>query len=86
LTDEAKADMQATVNRYYDAFVKDVAQGRGTTPAEVRNGYGQGRMQIDGQAKLSGMADGVRTFSELLGSLREMNAQRANAKAAAAMN
>jgi len=86
LSDEAKGHMQATVNRYYEAFIKDVAQGRCTTPEAVRSGFGQGRVHIDGAAKLSGMADAVRTFKEVLDGLREMNNQMANVRKAAALN
>lgn len=79
LTDEAKADMQTTVNAYYDAFVSAVASGRGVTPKAVRDGMGQGRMVMASDAKSQGMADGVRTLADLLTGLWTTNAARATA-------
>src|SRR5690606_31092181 len=44
LTPEAKAFLKARVDEIYAWFVADVATDRGSTPAEVRAGYGEGRV------------------------------------------
>src|SRR5574343_196591 len=57
LGDEARAAMQDSVNRYYGMFVSDVASGRGTSAAVVRNGYGEGRMIGSDRAESMGMVN-----------------------------
>jgi ClpP class serine protease len=44
LSEDAKAEIQARVDKFYGMFVQDVARGRGTTVDQVREGFGQGRM------------------------------------------
>lgn len=66
LTDEARAAIQAVVDDYYRAFTKAVARGRGTTPAAVRSGFGEGRMVRAEQAVQAGMADQVATLDETI--------------------
>lgn len=69
LTDEAKAVIQARVDDAYGQFVKDVARGRGVTPAAVRNGYGEGRMLPAKEAKAAGLIDRIATMDETLSRL-----------------
>lgn len=66
LTDDAAAHMQEHVDGYYDMFVAAVAKGRGVTAAEVRDGFGEGRMVMASDAVKQGMADKVATFDETL--------------------
>jgi signal peptide peptidase SppA len=69
LTDEARAAMQARVDAFYEMFVGDVAKGRGVTASAVREGYGQGRMLMAGEAIKSNLADRVGSLGETVRSL-----------------
>ncbi|NJN53292.1 MAG: S49 family peptidase [Anaerolineae bacterium] len=57
LTEEARGAMQEMVNEYYGMFTKAVARNRGVKVADVRNGFGEGRVVGAGQAVALGMAD-----------------------------
>ncbi len=69
LGDEARAEMQRGVDRYYDMFLESVAKSRGTTKAAVRDGYGEGRVLGAEAAKAAGMIDGIATLQEVLGAI-----------------
>jgi signal peptide peptidase SppA len=64
LGDEARADIQARVDGFYEAFVNGVAQGRGVTTKAVLSGFGQGRVVGATDAVAAGMADRVATLDE----------------------
>lgn len=64
LTDEARAAMQARVDDYYGAFVGAVARGRGVSAADVRDGFGEGRVVGADDAVRLGMADRVGTLGD----------------------
>lgn len=66
LGDEAEAALQQTVDFYFNAFVSDVAKGRGVSVKEVRGGFGQGRMLTAPDALQAGMVDRIGTFSDTL--------------------
>lgn len=66
LTDAGKADMQASVDRYHEMFIADVALGRGISKAVVRESFGRGRMLGSEAAKSLGMIDGIATVSEVV--------------------
>lgn len=66
LTDEARAYLQAQVDRYYGMFVAAVARGRGVRAAEVRGGMGEGRVVGAQEAVRLGMADRVGTLEEAI--------------------
>jgi signal peptide peptidase SppA len=66
LTAEAQAAMQSLVDAFYDGFVADVAKGRGVSVADVRNGFGEGRVVTAKDAVRLGMADRVATFDATL--------------------
>jgi signal peptide peptidase SppA len=66
LDEEARAAFQASVDQYYDAFVKAVARGRGVNTSAVRNGFGEGRMVMAQEAVKLGMADRVATMDDTL--------------------
>ena len=66
LDDEARAEMQRGVDAIYKSFLKAVAKGRGSTPATVRDGYGQGRMVMASEAVTEGLADRVETIDQTM--------------------
>lgn len=74
LSDTARANLQETVDSFYGMFTKAVANGRGVSPAEVRGGFGEGRMVLATLAVKSGMADRVATMDETLSRLGVSNA------------
>lgn len=67
LSDEMKAEIQASVDATYAAFVKAVARGRGVSPADVRKGYGEGRALSAVDAKAAGLIDRIATMDETIG-------------------
>lgn len=79
LGEEARDAIQERVDEYYEAFVESVARNRGTKPAIVRKGYGEGRMVGARRAVEEGMADRIGTLDEtikrLLSNLRPELAQ-----------
>ncbi len=66
LTDAAKAARQERVDTIYDMFVEDVAAGREDSVEAVREGYGEGRVELAEEAVKVGLADRVGTLSEVL--------------------
>ena len=74
LTDEARADMQAKVDAFYDMFVAAVARGRGVDKSEVMDGFGEGGTALARDAVRMKMADRVDTLQgtidRLVGSRR----------------
>ena len=69
LSEDAKAFIQARVDEAYAQFIKDVARGRGVTPAAVRNGYGEGRALTAKDAKAAGLIDRIATMDETIARL-----------------
>ncbi len=69
LGEVALAAAQDRVDEFYAMFVSAVAQHRDTTPAAVRNGFGEGRVVGASQAVTLGMADQVATIDEVIGGL-----------------
>jgi signal peptide peptidase SppA len=69
LADEERAVLQARVDDAYGQFVKDVARGRGVTPAVVRNGMGEGRALVARDAKAAGLIDRIDTMDGTLARL-----------------
>lgn len=64
LPPEEEAVLQERVDAMYSIFVKQVARGRGVSPADVRNGYGQGRALTGSEAKAAGLVDRIVTVEE----------------------
>ena len=62
LGEEARADLQASVDAVYGTFLKDVARGRGLSQAVVARDFGQGRMLMARQALAAGMVDRIETL------------------------
>jgi signal peptide peptidase SppA len=69
LSSEAAAAMQSIVDDVYDQFVGDIAKGRGTRPAAVRDGYGQGRLLTASKALSEGVADRKMTLDQVVNGL-----------------
>lgn len=64
LSREARAHLQELVDDVYGQFTADVAAGRGTSPAAVRRGYGEGRVLTAERAVAAGLADRVATLED----------------------
>lgn len=84
LTDEARANIQASVDHYYSLFTRAVAKGRNVSVDQVRTGMGEGRVLSAPDALAAGMIDGIDTFDAVLARLqraakpaRQPNAARA---------
>jgi signal peptide peptidase SppA len=69
LSAEAKAFMQGRVDEAYKQFVHDVARGRGVSAADVRGGYGEGRVLTAKDAIAAGLIDRVATMDATLSGL-----------------
>ncbi len=67
LSDIALGHFQQSVDDTYDMFVNAVARNRGAKPADVRSGYGQGRVVGARDAVKQGLADKVATLDDTLG-------------------
>lgn len=64
LSEEARAAIQGRVDEYYEMFVGAVARNRGVKRAEVRGGFGQGRVVGAKEAVSLNMADRIGTLDE----------------------
>lgn len=85
LSTDARAYMQGMCDAYYASFTKAVAKGRGAPIGQVRDGMGQGRVLLAGDAQAAGMVDGVATFNDVVGLMaRDLRASRQPAARAAA--
>jgi signal peptide peptidase SppA len=62
LSEEAQQHMQALIDETYGEFVGAVARARGVKPADVRKGFGEGRVVSAKEAVRLGMADRVDTL------------------------
>ena len=66
LAPEAEASIRRRIDQAYTHFVTDVAAGRGTTPAVVRAGYGEGRLLSAEDAIEAGLVDRLGTLEEVV--------------------
>ena len=82
LSTEAAAAIQAKVDEAYAQFAKDVARGRGVTPAAVRGGYGEGRALSAKAALTAGVIDRIATWDETLARLAGRKGTTAGMRAA----
>lgn len=69
LTDEQAAEIQERVDAAGAQFDKDVAAGRGVSVADVRAGFGEGRLLDSKAAKAAGLIDRIATMDETLSRL-----------------
>lgn len=67
LSKEGRRFMQSTVDTIYNRFVTAVARGRGKSVKAVTQGMGRGRIVGAEDAVKLGMADGVKSFDQLMG-------------------
>lgn len=77
LSDRASASMQSRIDAAYNAFTRAVADGRNTTPAAVRSGYGRGAPLTSGAALDAGLVDRVGTMLETVDRMRRPQARAA---------
>lgn len=82
LPDAGRAHLQSLVDDYYAQFVTAVGKGRGVPPAQVREGYGQGRDLTAGRAKTAGLVDRVATLDDTIRRLASGRGRAAMAPAA----
>jgi len=84
LTEEARAQLQSDVDKYYAMFVRDVAKGRGISIADVKSNFGEGRMLLAQDAKAAGMVDRIETLDQTIARLsrssRPVNSRKAIAE------
>lgn len=66
LTEESRAAIQLQVDQYYEMFVTAVARNRDVKRADVRSGFGEGRVVGAADAVRLGMADRVATLDETI--------------------
>lgn len=64
LTDEARAERQASVNEVYAMMTAGIGKSRGVSAATVREDYGEGRTLSAKRALEAGMIDRVETFDQ----------------------
>jgi capsid assembly protease len=81
LDDDARAELQASVDHYYAMFLDAVAAGRGVKVADVRANFGEGRTVRAEDAKRAGMVDGIGTLDDLLATLARQAADKQKAAA-----
>jgi signal peptide peptidase SppA len=81
LSGEAQSAMQARVNDYYADFVRAVAQSRNDTQANVRDGYGEGRVLGATKAVRANLVDRIATFDQVITDLGARLSSAAPARA-----
>ncbi len=81
LSEEARAAIQERIAEIHDTFIKAVARNRGVKPADVREGFGQGRYFGARRAVQLGMADRIATLEETLTRLQRQAPARRGASA-----
>jgi|TARA_R110000787_G_scaffold30816_6_gene82303 signal peptide peptidase SppA len=74
LTDDSLGYLQGRVDEAYGAMVADIASGRGRRPAEIRDGFGEGRVVSATSAKRMGMIDRIATFDQAIDRLSQRRA------------
>jgi signal peptide peptidase SppA len=83
LSSGALSYQQAAVDGIFEAFVGDVARGRGVRPATVIKNFGGGRMMSAQAAVAAGVADRVDTIEHVIANARRTGpARRASLVAA----
>lgn len=81
LDEGAREFFESRVAEAYDWFVKAVADGRGDSAANVRSGYGEGRVLMAKAAKAASLVDRVETLEETIGRLTAGRTRRARVAA-----
>jgi capsid assembly protease len=71
-SEEGIAHLQSIVDDAYQQFTLDVAKGRGASVADVRGGYGEGRVLTAKMGVREHLADGVKTREETIARAGEL--------------
>lgn len=66
LSEEAREEIQKSVDENYADFLETVARGRGVTAKDVAENYGQGGLLSAKRALAAGMIDGVMTLRDVI--------------------
>jgi len=82
LSEEAAEFFQERVNEVYGWFASAMAEFRGDTPANVRKGYGEGRMLGAKQAKAAKLVDRIGTFEEVVSRVAQLGSKPKGRRAA----
>lgn len=70
LDEDGKADLQRWIDAKYSLFVDAVARGRGLSPDEVMERWGDSRLFSGSEAVSNGLADEIGTLQDVLDSLK----------------
>ncbi len=81
LSDEARAELQKSLDLYHDTFVKSLARGRKVSQTAVRETFGEGRMVHAAAAVERGMADRIETLDQTIARLQGRSARASGARA-----
>lgn len=85
LDEDARAEMQKSIDGYYSMFTSAVAKGRGVPVEQVRSGMGEGRCLSANDALKASMIDGVMTLGEVVNKMvRSQKAQQRSGRSAQA--
>jgi len=83
LSEEAAEFFQGRVDEVYGWFVAAMSEFRGDTPANVRKGYGEGRMLGATQAKAANLVDKIGTFEAVVSRVAQLGAKPKGRRTAA---
>jgi signal peptide peptidase SppA len=81
LSDEQRKEMQARVDEMGDAFVADLARGRGMSEKDVRS-VADGRIFNSDVAAKNGLIDSIGTFSQTMHALQEADNRKGRTRRA----
>lgn len=84
LSEEARENIQARVDAYFDVFVKNVARNRGVPVATVKKDFGEGRVFGARQALGAGMVDRIATLDQTIDRVSRTREQSAGRRAQSA--
>lgn len=66
LSDEARAEIQRSVDEAYDKFLVSLAKNRGVSKTQVQSNFGEGRVLSAERAKAAGMVDRVMPLDDVV--------------------
>lgn len=77
LTDEAREHIKSLIDGAYSRMIGDIAKGRGVSAADVRTGFGEGRVLGAEEAKAARLIDRIATLQETLARATQAAASQA---------
>ncbi len=83
LSEETKEFLMARVDEAYGWFVKDMARFKGDTPANVRAGYGEGRVLSAEQALKANLVGKIGSFEQVVSRAANLGSKPKGRRAAA---